>query len=173
MKDSFETDLSLGDALSLAPIALDLKPQRIRSRYIGPSQTIDWTTSDGWRVLLPDYAKIQQLVASLYGPPSSAEDQVASEAARIQVLNGTWRPQLAMIAADQLRWHGLNVVDTGPADIPNYKQTQIVVFRDKAEALDLLMQLLGVKPENIIYQTDANQSADIQVILGDDYDPCH
>lgn len=173
LKDSFETDLGLGDILSLAPVALDIEPQRIRSLYIGPNQTTDWTTHEGWRVLLPDYDKIQQVVASLYAPPSTSGDQVASEGARIQVRNGTYRRQLARIAADQLRWHGLKVVDTGLADNPNHKQTRIIVFNDKPEALDLLIRLLRVRPENVIRQPDANQPADIRVVLGDDYDPCH
>jgi LCP family protein required for cell wall assembly len=172
LKGSYQTDLELGDVLSLAPLALDLKPQRIRSRYIGPSETKDWRNAEGWRVLLPLPDRIQQRVASLYAPPSAGEDQVASEGARIQVRNGTYRPQLARIGADQLRWHGLNVVDTGLADNPNYAQTQIIVFSDKPKALELLVGLLQVQPQNILYQADPNQPADILVILGEDYDPC-
>jgi LCP family protein required for cell wall assembly len=169
---SFETDLGLGDVLSLAPVALELSPQRIRSRYIGPSHTTGWVTAEGWQVLLPDHEKIQRAVASLYAPPSASEDQAAAEAARVQVRNGTYRYQLAKIGADQLRWYGLNVVDTGLADSPEYRKTKIIVFNDKPKALDLLVRVLYVEPENIIQQPDANAQADILVILGDDYDPC-
>jgi LCP family protein required for cell wall assembly len=172
MKDSFQTDLNLGDVLSLAPLALDLKPQRIRSRYIGPNETTNWRTADGWSVLLPDYAKIQQVVASLYAPPSTAVDQTANEEARIQVRNGTWRQQLGLVAADQIRWEGLNVLDSAPADNPNYEQTLIYVYNDKPKTVETLVRLLRVKPENVIYQPDPNQPADILVILGNDYDPC-
>jgi LCP family protein required for cell wall assembly len=170
--DSFETDLDLGDVLSLAPLALDLKPQRIRSRYIGANQTIDWITSEGWQVLLPVPDRIQDVVASLYAPPSAKGDEVEGEGARIQVWNGTYRQQLAQIAADQLRWQGLKVIETGLADNPDYEQTQIVVFNDKPKAVALLTQLLAVRAENVIYQPDPNQPADIRVILGNDYDPC-
>jgi len=172
MQGSFQTDLGLGDILSLAPIALDLQPQRIRSRYIGPNETIDWTTSDGWEVLLPRTDRIQQVVASLYAPPSAAEDPLAGEDARIEVLNGTYRPQLGLIAADQLRWYGLNIVDTRPAENPGYPQTQIVVYREKPKAQELLARLLNVKPANLLIQPDPNQPADIRVILGEDYNPC-
>jgi hypothetical protein len=172
MKDSFETDMKLVDILSLAPVALDIKPQRIRNRYIGPAQTKDWTNADGWRVLLPDYAKIQQVVASLYRPPSSGDDQAAGENARIEVRNGTYRQQLAQIAADELRWHGLTVADTGPADNPDYANTRILVFNDKPQTVALLVQALQIRPENVIQQPDPDQPADIRVILGKDYDPC-
>jgi LCP family protein required for cell wall assembly len=172
LRDSFETDLGLTDVLSLVPVALDLEPHRIRSRYIGPNETTGWTTTEGWQVLLPDYDKIQQVVASLLAPPSAREDQAASEDARIQVRNGTYRWQLAKIAADQLHWEGFEIVDTGLADQPTYKQTQIIVFNEKPKALELLVRLLEVKPENVVRQPDPNQPADMLIILGEDYDPC-
>jgi hypothetical protein len=172
LTDSYKTDLSLGDVLSLAPVALELKPQRIRSRYIGRSHTIGWTTAEGWQVLLPDYDKIQQVVASLYAPPYASDDQAAEERARIQVRNGTYRHQLARIAEDQLRWYGLKVVDTDLADRPDYARTQIVVFNDRPKTVELLTRVLGVSPENVIQQPDPGQPADIMVILGEDYDPC-
>jgi LCP family protein required for cell wall assembly len=172
LRDSFETDLSLLDFLSLVPTALNIKPQRIRSRYIGSGETTGWVNADGWQVLLPDYAKIQQVVASLYAPPAAVGEQVVSEQARIEVRNGTYRPQLGLIAADQLRWQGLIIVDTGPADRPDYARTQIVVYNDKPRAVELLRRELSVAAQNIIYRSDSSQPADILVILGSDYDPC-
>ena len=85
--------------------------------------------------------------------------------------------QLAKIAADQLHWYGLNIVETGLADSPDYKQTQIIVYNEKPLAQELLAQLLEVEPEKIIYQLDPNRPADavpadLVVILGEDYDPC-
>ena len=86
--------------------------------------------------------------------------------------NGTYRHQLAKIGAEELRWEGLTIVDTGLADRPDYKQTRIIVYDEKPLALALLTDLLGVKPENILRQLDPNQPADLLVILGEDYDPC-
>ena len=177
LKDNFYTDLSLGDVLALAPVALDLQPQRIRSRYIGRNYVQDWMTPEGASVLLPIPEKIGPLVASLYAPPGANEDKVTDEGARVRVWNGTQRPQLELIAADQLGWGGLKIVDTGPADRSDYTKTEIVVFEDKPEALALLTQLLEVRPENVIRQPDAGQpadgvQADLLVILGEDYDPC-
>ena len=172
LKGSYETDLNLGDVLSLAPLALDLQPQRIRSRYISQSHTIDWETHLGAQVLLPIPEKIQAVVASLYAPSSGVSDAIAAESVGIQVRNGTYQPQLALIAADELRWNGFQVVDTGPADVPTYAETQIVVYREKAQALELLAKLLAIKPENVIYQLDDSQPADLMLILGRDYNPC-
>ncbi len=172
LSDSFQTNLTLGDILSLAPLALDLSPQNVRSLYIGSNQVEPWVTSDGWQVLLPNPDAIQKVVARIYAPPSYTGNQIAIENARIQIRNGTNRFQLGQIGADQLRWEGFNVVDYGLADNPDYQQTKILVFNEKSIALENLTQLLQVLPENVIRQPDPNQPADIQVILGYDYDPC-
>jgi LCP family protein required for cell wall assembly len=172
LKDSYQTDLTLGDVLSLVPIALELQSQRIRSRYIGPDETIDWTTHEGWQVLLPMYDRIQKVVASLYSAPSGSEEGAASEQARVEVWNDTGLPQRELIAADLLRWRGVNVVSTAPADAPASAATQIVVFKDKPTTVALLAKELGVKAQNVIYQPDPAQAVDIRVILGSDYDPC-
>jgi hypothetical protein len=134
-------------------------------------------TPEGASVLLPIPEKIEPLVASLYAPPGANDDKVTNEGARIRVWNGTQHPQLELIAADQLGWEGLKIVDTGLADRSDYGKTQIVVFEDKPEALALLTQLLKVRPENVIRQPDGGQpadgvQADLLVILGEDYDPC-
>ena len=177
LRDSFDADMGMGDALSLAPLALKLTPERVLSHYIGHGQVVGWTTEGGARVQLPLHDKIQQLVASLYAPPSAHKDQVAGEGARIQVLNGTLRPQLALIAADQLHWQGLNIVGTGPAQERDHQQTQIIVSSDRHQALDSLVRLLKVKPQNVIQQSIPDQAdngpqADLVVLLGEDYDPC-
>ncbi|MFC2031036.1 LCP family protein [Chloroflexota bacterium] len=180
LADSFDTDLGVGDVLGLAQVALEVKPQRIRSRYIGANQTTGWTNADGWSVLLPDYERIQRVVASLYAPPYAKEDQASNEGAQVRILNGTYRPQLAKIAADDLRWHGLNSVETGPADNPDYESTQIIVYNEKPKAMEVLVEVLEVDPQSVIYQSvpadqvteSGDQPIDIDVILGSDYDPC-
>jgi len=172
MKDKFKTDLNLGQVLALAPVALDLQRNRVRSRYIGRDQVQDWTTPEGWAVLLPIPEKIQGVVAGLDAPTPGGDDEAAKEAARIQVRNGSHRSYLDQIAADQLRWDGFNVVDTGSAETPDHARTQIIVFNDRPQTLKALVQRFKVEPENVIRQLDTSQPADIQIILGEDYDPC-
>jgi LCP family protein required for cell wall assembly len=170
-KGYFKTDLSLGDILALAPVALDLQRQSIHSRYIGRNETQNWTTPEGWEVLLPIPDKIRQVVATLDAAQSTG-GAVVSEAARIQVSNGTPHAYLAEIAADQLRWNGFTISGTGTADRTNYTHTQIIVVHDEPATLAQLIQQLHVRPENVIRQPDPAQEVDLQVILGEDYDPC-
>ncbi len=180
LANSFDSDLGLGDVLELAPVALEIKPQRIRSRYIGANQTTGWFNHEGWQVLLPDYERIQRVVASLYAPPYAKEDQAGSEGAQIRVLNGTYRPQLAKIAAGELRWHGLKAAQTGLADNPDYQTTHLLIYNDRPKTVEVLMEVLEIKPENVLYQAapaeqtgdSGEQPIDIDLILGNDYDPC-
>jgi len=172
LSGSVKTDLGFSDLRSLALVGIDIKPQRVHSYYIGRSETMDWVTDQGWQVLLPRLDKIQQVLAKLALPPSAAEDQVASESASIEVLNGTARPNLPQFAADQLQWYGLKITGTGAADRADYLKTQIIVFSDRPKAVETLAKVLKVKAAEILYQPGSGQGADIRVILGTDYDPC-
>ena len=171
LKGSFETDLKLGDVLALAPTALNLRPNRVRSLYIARNQTEYWTTEGGASVLLPIPEKIQELVARLYAPPVP-EDREAAKSARVQVLNGTTRPYLGHLAADQLHWDGFEVTGIGSAERTDYRRTWIHVYEEKPEALAQLARLLNVRDRFIVREPDPDQEADMLVILGDDYDPC-
>ncbi|MFN2292275.1 MAG: LCP family protein [Anaerolineae bacterium] len=171
MKGAFATDLHLGDILALAPVALDLEPQRVRSLAIGRGQVQEWTTPAGASVLLPIPERVQEVVARLYAP-AAARDVSTNGTARIEVQNGTGRSQLDLIADDQLRWEGFRVASSGPADRADHEATQIIVFNHQPEALASLASLLQVKPANVIQQPDPGQQVDMRVILGRDYDPC-
>jgi LCP family protein required for cell wall assembly len=171
MKGAFATDLKLGDVLALAPTGLELEPQRVRSLALGRNQVRATTTPGGASVLEPIPERVAEVVARLYAQ-APAVDPVADEAARVQVQNGTARTELGAIAADQLRWEGLTIAGTGPADRTDYPNTRIIVFNEKPEALAALVRILKVKPANVIRQSDPSQPADLRVILGNDYDPC-
>jgi LCP family protein required for cell wall assembly len=171
LKDSFSTDLKLGDVLFLAPTILDLQPQQIRSLYIGRAQVRNWTTPGGAEVLVPIPEKVQQVVDS-FGAPPPPDDRGSKEAARIQIQNGTGRRDLAAIAADQLHWYGIDAVDAGPADRADYTKTQIIVLNEKPNTLQILANVLKVKPQNITHSTELASQVDIRVILGADYDAC-
>jgi LCP family protein required for cell wall assembly len=171
LKGAFSTDLKLGDVLALAPTAIGLEPHRVRSLYIGRNQTEYWTTEEGASVLLPIPEKIQEVVERLYAPPGR-EEVVAATSARVRVLNGTTRPYLAQIAADQLHWAGFDVTGTGSEVRTDYGRTWIHVYYDKPQALAELARLLNVRDRYIVWEPDPEREEDMLVILGNDYDPC-
>ena len=85
-------------------------------------------------MLLPIPEKIEEIVARLYAPPP-AEEEVAATSARVKVLNGTTRPYLGHLAADQMRWAGFEIAGIGSAERVDYVNTWIYVYNEKQEAL--------------------------------------
>ena len=63
-----ETDLRPAQALSLAGLAIRLKPEAFRQRVFDATMVRDWTTPAGAMVLLPDRARIEQVWAELTSP---------------------------------------------------------------------------------------------------------
>ncbi|HOG47409.1 MAG TPA: LCP family protein [Anaerolineae bacterium] len=68
LADTVETDLRPTQALSLAGLALRLKPEAFREGVFDTTMVRDWTTPGGAMVLLPDRARIEQAWAELTAP---------------------------------------------------------------------------------------------------------
>ena len=68
LSGTVETDLRLSQALSLAGLAIRLKPEAFRQRVFDSTMVRDWTTPGGAMVLLPNRARIEQVWAELTSP---------------------------------------------------------------------------------------------------------
>jgi LCP family protein required for cell wall assembly len=171
MRGAFETDMPLSQVVALAPLALQLSPNRLFSQSIGPWQVENWVTPGGAMVLLPRQDEIQKLLDSFYGP-IDLELLDKTSRTRVQILNGSPNGQCTPLAASALTWAGLQVVGTGPADSPSYPQSQVIVYNAEESVAQVVAQQLDLLPEALQYQPDASSDVDIRVILGADYDPC-
>ena len=58
--------MPLSQVLSLGVMGVQLKPNYIFSQSIGPWQVQNWTTSEGYEVLLPLDDEIQELLDDFY-----------------------------------------------------------------------------------------------------------
>lgn len=65
LSDTVDTDLRPGQALSLAGLAMRIKPEAYRLQVFDATMVRDWTTPGGAMVLLPDRARIEQVWAEL------------------------------------------------------------------------------------------------------------
>jgi LCP family protein required for cell wall assembly len=171
MADTIETDLPLEQVINLARLGLQLKPNQIFSQSIGPWQVENWTTPEGAAVLLPDHDAIQELLSAFYGPIDwEFLDRINQT--QVEVLNGTWRDDLAGLASTTLNWAGFQVPDLGMADRQDYAATQVIVYEADPAIAELVAQQLDLLPSALQYQPDPSSPVDIRVILGADYDPC-
>jgi len=171
MADSFKTDIPLEEVINLAYLGTTIERQRIRSKAIDATMTQSWTTPAGAAVLLPREAKIRAALESFYAP-LGASDLDTDTQVRIQVLNGWPRSEAEQLAAAALRWEGYKVVSTGLAARQDVAKTEIVVLNGDQARGEEIARLLDVPLTSVRLQPDPSGPADVQVILGADYNPC-
>jgi LCP family protein required for cell wall assembly len=176
MSSSFQTDMSLGQVINMAYVGVRLKPQRILSRAIGPRQVKSWVTPEGAAVLLPREDRIRELLENFYAPvDTDALD--AKDKVRVQILNAAPRRQAEELAAAALRWEGFKVVSAGPAESQDQPLTRILVYSGNLTAGQEVAEVLGVPASAVQDLTgtqppDTDQSVDLMVVLGMNYNPC-
>lgn len=179
MQDTVQTDIPLDQqGLALAQLVAEIDPAAIRAVVIDETMVMGYTTASGAQVMLPKWDRIRPLIQEVFYPPrepgptptpveTEATQRIRSEAARLEVQNGTANPDLATQATGLLRSWGYNVVATTPADRFDYAETIIIVYTPgKDYTLAQLITLLGVEARNVRWATNPRSTVDIRVILG-------
>ncbi|NOR84074.1 MAG: hypothetical protein GQ526_11340 [Ardenticatenales bacterium] len=171
MADLFETNLGLGNILSLAVTAAQLDPANINRRNIGWSQVEPYTTPYGGGVYLPIWPQIEPIIADVLSPASV--NRAEQGAFLVEVWNGTEHVDWDLLAADRLYRYGYVPV-IGNADRRDYSQTEIVYYADSAKGSDLawLQSLFRVREDNVIHEQDAGRAESLRLIVGQDYNTC-
>ncbi len=166
-----DTNLGIGDVLQFVPMAAQIDPTRIKSRFIGREQVWSWTTPQGAAVLIPDRGAISALLAEAFLPPPT--NTFARGGPGVEIWNGTRFDDYSVLAADNLAWSGITPV-SGTSDRRDYAQTVIYDFNTspKGSITTELQRIFRVDAANVIAQPDPNARAPYRVILGADYDPC-
>jgi LCP family protein required for cell wall assembly len=173
--DSVQTDLSLNEMYSLAKLAREVPLESFNSAVIDESMTTSQLTPDGADVLIPNRAKIRDLVNQIFGGPTSttpAADErelIAREAAKIEVQNGTMTPGLAQRVGDYLKGLGYAVIAYSNADRSDYASTVLLDFTGKTNTVDALAQRFKVASQNIRRSAIQPGQVDVRLILGKDY----
>jgi len=173
--DSVQTDLSLNEMYSLAKLAREIPMQSLQGGVIDESMTTTQITPDGADVLIPNRARIRELVNQIFGgagastPAANGKELIEREAAKIEVQNGTLTPGLAQLVADYLKGLGYNVVAFSNADRSDYASTVLTDYTGKPNTLGALAERFKVGLDNIRHSTVKPGEADIRIILGQDY----
>jgi LCP family protein required for cell wall assembly len=165
------TDMSLLEVLRLAEVAFRLDSQYVRLRSIGHEHVIPWTTPKGGYVFLPDWEKIEPLLAEALGPVPEARVWRAMQT--VEVWNGTSNAGWDQLAADRLWREGFGVVIAEP-DRRDYARTQLVDFTTlpQGSAAFDLQQMFRVASENVISAPDLGAPAQYRLMIGADYQTC-
>jgi polyisoprenyl-teichoic acid--peptidoglycan teichoic acid transferase len=179
---SVETDLSLEDLINLARLASTIDLNDVNSAVIDQTMTTRYLTDQGWDVLLPIPEKIQPLVQRLFLPSNGGSqantadsadvsDQVAAEAARVMLVNGSGRAGLAEDTAKYLRVHGVPITEAADLDRGDYANTVIVAYREEPATVAALVSALGLSSGNVRLSPSSPNpdQVDVKIILGQDF----
>jgi LCP family protein required for cell wall assembly len=170
--DTVETDLGLGEILQLASIAPQLDFNKIKSRFLAGDAIVTWTVPESEAyVLLPQYDAIAEIVEDVFEPP--ALNRAFQDPPVVEVWNGTLRPDLDLLAVDNLLWEGLLPV-LGTSDRHDYTRTQVIFYGQSFKGADSwsITKLFGVYESQMIHQPNPESPVDYRVILGYDSEPC-
>ncbi len=172
------TNMSFEDAIRLGLLALEVPEDEIRQGTIAPpNQVLLAKSPDGTQDILkpiPDQIRLLRdyiFASSDMASPSSQgldlQTLMQTEAARIQVLNGTYVEGLAASTQSYLQSQGANVTSTGTGEYTTY--TRIVDYTGNPYAMQYLVELMGITPYNIRVQYDPSSDVDVAVVLGEDW----
>lgn len=178
LNESIQTNLDLGQIISLALLANDIPRASIQSAVIDYQYLLEYQfiTPEGTprQVLVPIKDKLRELVQGLFTAPAvlaspiqaSAEAMVA-EGARVQVLNGSGVPGLAGTTSEWLRTKNVNVLEPGNADRTDYASTVIIDYTNKPNTSLWLAKLFGVS--NVVAGNNPSSPVDVAVIVGQNW----
>ncbi len=171
------TNLSLGDALKLGVLGLQLDINNIKRGVIDYNMVIQTKSPEGEAILKPIPDKIRELRDQLFATAGSkspiavanpGSTLVKDEAAKVVIWDGSGVAGLADRTAEYLRGQGINVIQVG--DAGGYASaTKIEIFNGKPNTVNYLAQLMGVASANIWNTFDPSQGLDVRVTLGGDW----
>ncbi len=178
LNENVRTNLTLDQIGALGMLAKDIPLDKVRQEGITYEYVQEYVTPEGRQVLMPWWDKIRALRDSFFTSTALSPHatfvpddpaKLASEAAKVQVLNGAGVQGLAQTTANWLTKQGLNVVSYDTADRIDYTQSVIVDFTGKAYTVRWLAKVFNVPQASIRSGADPNSPIDVQVILGHDW----
>jgi hypothetical protein len=95
--------------------------------------------------------------------------RLASEAATIEVLNGTTIVGLAGRTVEYLQRQGFQIARADNADRSDYADSLIIVYTGKNYTAQYLAGLLNLPPTAVVQGPNPSAEYDISIILGADY----
>ena len=169
-RDAVETDVSVFKVPGLALLARDIPPENITT--VSLASAVQETVLGDAQVLVADWDEVEALKRQIF-----FDGRLRSEAAFVEVQNGTGAPGLATSIADYLASRGLPqtyVTVSDASDGLYHQETLIYDLAGKEYTSNKLAEWLGL-PSNRVREVGADEStsvptspADIVVVLGAD-----
>lgn len=177
LASGINTNMSLGDAMSLAWAVKDIDLAQIQKAVIAPPDYVTLDTSpDGLSILKPISEKIRQLrdivfaagtVRSPLAINSQGVDLMKMEAAQVAIYNGAGVSGLADTTRAYLEAQGMLIASTGNSDV--VAATTIYDYTGNPYTVQYLMQLMGINQAFIFSRYDPNSTIDVELVIGPEW----
>jgi polyisoprenyl-teichoic acid--peptidoglycan teichoic acid transferase len=166
-----QTDLGIGEILTLGIAAAQVEPSQISFYSIDRTHTEPFVTIYGGGVYLPKWEAIGPLIDRAMLPPSPSRAALAS--VKIEVWNGSNYAEWDLLAADRLYQYGFTPV-LGQTDGQSYPHTLIQVLGEHAKGTGIatVQEIFGVGDDRVTYLGAAENDTKLRLILGEDYQTC-
>jgi polyisoprenyl-teichoic acid--peptidoglycan teichoic acid transferase len=166
-----DTNLGLGNILSLGLLAARLEPSQVALYSIGPGEVYPYVTQQGGNVFVPNWEAMSVAIDRALLPPSPSRAALA--AIRVEIWNSTSHPQWEALGADRLSRYGFTAIPgTGDGEIRSETQIQVFSEHAKGTGVSTLQSIFGVSDANISYLGASDDGFKLRLILGEDYNPC-
>ena len=176
LASGIHTNLSLNDALKLAALASQVPKENIYQGIINEKMVIFGTSPDGLSILIPIPDKIHMLRNEIFASsgvlnpltPGNVQQQMASEGARISIINGSSQVNLGERTAQYFTGLGANVI--GFSDAPQTASTtKITAYAGKPLALRFFTEFFHISENRINLAYNPDSTTEIEIIIGDDW----
>jgi LCP family protein required for cell wall assembly len=161
---SLSTDLSPVQLLSMAKLISQLDRDKITNLVLDTNYVTPFKGQDGADLLSPNTPLIRSAIAAAQRAAAHPELR-----AKIEVLNGSGTVGLGQKAADYLTAQGFNVVKIAAAERNDYRSSMVQVLTEDKGAAEALATTLKVPSTAISAVPTPNASADIRIVLGQDF----
>jgi hypothetical protein len=161
---SLSTDLTPVQMLALAKLVSQIDRDKIANLVLDTNYVTPFKGYDGADLLLPNVPAMRRAIASTQR--SAAHPELR---AKVEVLNGSGTVGLGQKAADYLTAQGFNVVRIAAAERSDYRSSLVQVLTEDKGAAQALASTLRFPMTAISALPTPNASADIRIVLGQDF----
>ncbi len=176
LSDSFVTNLTLDEIISLGMLVQDIPREKIQFGVIDNLYVDLATTNTGDQVLIPRTGAIRFLIQQVFNPQddlslSDLKTRADAEQASITVFNNTDVVGLAGQTRDWLAGRGVSVASVGNTQQPDNAATTIRVYTGKIWTGKYLAALMGLSADQVQPGADGLTTSDIAIVVGPDMQP--
>lgn len=172
-----ETDMDVGRILQLATLAPAVRENGVQHLYLA-GKTQPWLTPGGAQVQLPVWEgdnMMAETFTRLFLPP--ALNRASQPPMTVEIINASGNPDMALLAADNLAWHGF-VPIIGEAPAETVRETTLHYYKPnfKGSYAWLISWIFNLRhtdtTTDIELVDEPGYAYNYRVVLGTNYDPC-